>query len=60
MIEAADASTIYEVPLKMLEEKLDLIVLDKLKITKFNEPDLTKWKVFLDKLKILSLLSILV
>jgi CTP synthase len=35
----------------MLEEKLDLIVLDKLKITKFNEPDLTKWKVFLDKLK---------
>ena len=51
VIEAADASTIYEVPLKMLEEKLDLIVLDKLKITKFNEPDLTKWKVFLDKLK---------
>jgi CTP synthase len=26
-------------------------VLDNLKITKFNEPDLTKWKVFLDKLK---------
>jgi len=51
VIEAADASTIYEVPLKMLQEKLDLIVLDKLKITKFNEPDLTKWNVFLDKLK---------
>ena len=51
VIEAADASTIYEVPLKMLEEKLDLIVLDKLKITKFNEPDLTKWNVFLEKLK---------
>jgi CTP synthase (UTP-ammonia lyase) len=27
VIEAADASTIYEVPLKMLQEKLDLIVL---------------------------------
>ena len=51
MIEAADASTIYEVPLKMLEEKLDLIVLEKLKITNFKEPDLTKWKLFLEKLK---------
>jgi CTP synthase len=51
VIEAADASTIYEVPLKMLEEKLDLIVLEKLNITKFKEPDLTKWNVFLEKLK---------
>ena len=51
VIEAADASTIYEVPLKMLEEKLDLIVLEKLKITNFKEPDLTKWNVFLTKLK---------
>jgi CTP synthase len=51
VIEAADASTIYEVPLKMLEEKLDLIVLEKLKITNFKEPDLTKWTIFLDKLK---------
>lgn len=51
VIEAADASTIYEVPLKMLEEKLDLIVLEKLKITNFKEPDLTKWTIFLEKLK---------
>jgi CTP synthase len=51
VIEAADASTIYEVPLKMLEEKLDLIVLEKLKITNYKEPDLTKWSLFLDKLK---------
>jgi CTP synthase len=51
VIEAADASTIYEVPLKMLEEKLDLIVLEKLKITNFKEPDLTKWNIFLTKLK---------
>ena len=51
VIEAADASTIYEVPLKMLEEKLDLIVLEKLKITNYKEPELTKWKAFLDKLK---------
>ncbi len=51
VIEAADASTIYEVPLKMLEEKLDLIVLEKLKITHYKEPDLKKWSLFLDKLK---------
>ena len=51
VIEAADASTIYEVPLNMLKEKLDLIVLKKLNITNYHEPDLEKWKEFLDKLK---------
>jgi len=51
VIESLDASTIYEVPLLMQKEKLDLIVLKKLNITKFNEPELTKWNIFLDKLK---------
>jgi CTP synthase len=51
VIEAADASTIYEVPILMLREKLDLIVLQKLNITNFNEPDLGKWKEFLEKIK---------
>src|SRR4028119_2194096 len=51
VIEAADASTIYEVPLMMLREKLDVITLKKLNITNYNEPELTKWKIFLDKLK---------
>jgi len=51
VIEAADAPTIYEVPLTMMREKLDLICLKKLGITTYNEPDLTKWKEFLDKLK---------
>ncbi len=51
VIEAADASTIYEVPIAMLREKLDLIVLKKLNITNYNEPDLIKWKEFLDKVK---------
>ncbi len=51
VIEAADASTIYEVPLTMMREKLDIITLKKLNITSYNEPDLTKWKGFLDKLK---------
>lgn len=51
VIEAMDASTIYEVPLLMLREKLDLICLKKLNITQFSEPNLDKWKIFLDKLK---------
>ncbi len=51
VIEAADASTIYEVPIAMLREKLDLIVLKKLNITNYNEPELGKWKDFLEKLK---------
>lgn len=51
VIESADASTIYEVPLMMLREKLDVITLKKLNITNYKEPDLTLWKGFLDKLK---------
>ena len=51
VIEAADAATIYEVPILMLREKLDLIVLKKLNITNYQEPDLTKWKQFLDKVR---------
>ncbi|MGB3008533.1 MAG: CTP synthase [Chitinophagaceae bacterium] len=51
VIEAADAPTIYEVPLAMLREGLDVIVLRKMNITGYKEPELTKWKEFLDKLK---------
>ncbi len=51
VIEAMDASTIYEVPLLMLRERLDLYVMKKLNIKEFAEPQLDKWKVFLDKLK---------
>lgn len=51
VIEAMDASTIYEVPLHMLREKLDIICLKKLNITNFAEPNLNNWKEFLDKLK---------
>jgi CTP synthase len=51
VIEAADASSIYEVPLLMQEQHLDEICLKKLNITWFPEPDLTAWKEFLTKLK---------
>jgi CTP synthase len=51
VIEAADAPTIYEVPLAMMREKLDLICLKKLQVNQYHEPELGKWKEFLDKLK---------
>ncbi len=50
VIEAIDAGTIYEVPLKMLQEGLDVIVLKKLQINGYAAPDLAKWRAFLDKL----------
>jgi CTP synthase len=51
VIEAKDASTIYDVPLLMQAEELDIVVLDKLGLSKKQAPDLTHWKDFLDKLK---------
>jgi CTP synthase len=51
VIEAADASSIYQVPLLMKEQHLDEICLKKLNITWFPEPDLTAWKEFLTKLE---------
>ncbi len=51
VIEAIDANSIYEVPLKMLQEGLDVIVLKKLHINGYSAPQLNKWKGFLDKLK---------
>jgi len=51
VIEAIDAETIYDVPLLMLKEKLDKIVLKKLNLKSPSEPDLVQWKEFLGKLK---------
>lgn len=51
VIESIDASTIYEVPILMREEKLDTEVLKKTKIEYSNEPDLTSWESFVYRLK---------
>ena len=51
VIEAADASTIYEVPVNMMKEKLDLICLKKLNITHYQDAELGRWRMFLEKLK---------
>jgi CTP synthase len=51
VIESVDVSTIYEVPLKMLEEQLDQTVLRKLELPVSEEPPLTEWREFLKRLK---------
>ncbi len=51
VIEAIDAETIYDVPLKMAAEKLDTLMLKKLNIWPKQELDIEQWKQFLHKLK---------
>ena len=50
VIESIDARSIYEVPLQMMDEKLDEIVMGKLHLKNTVKPDLKEWKKFLDKL----------
>ncbi|MFZ9968251.1 MAG: CTP synthase [Bacteroidia bacterium] len=50
VIEAMDASSIYEVPLNMAREKLDRLVLKKLKLRPTQSADLSRWKAFLRRL----------
>ena len=51
VIESIDAKSIYEVPLLMVKEKLDELVLNKFQLQAVNNtPDLTRWKSFLEKL----------
>lgn len=51
VIEARDAATIYEVPLLMEEEQLDVVVLNLLNMPVSENLDLIKWKEFLYKYK---------
>lgn len=51
VIEAIDADSIYDVPLLMLKEKLDKVVLKKLKLKHKGDPELDTWKDFLGRLK---------
>jgi CTP synthase len=51
VIESIDAKTIYEVPLLMREEKLDIEVLRKLKLRAGRPPDMSKWEEFIFRLK---------
>ncbi len=50
VISAFDASSIYEIPLNLFEQKLDLLVLTKLKMPDISV-DLNGWKEFLKGIK---------
>jgi CTP synthase len=51
VIQSIDVASIYEVPLLMKEEGLDVMVLKKLQIPAKGLPDLKEWKKFVDRLK---------
>ena len=51
VIQSLDADTIYDVPVMMLEEGLDTVVLKRLGMDRQDNPDLTQWKGFLDRHK---------
>jgi len=51
VVQSIDVPSIYEVPLKMMEEKLDLTVLRKLDLPVRESADLELWKQFLFRLK---------
>jgi len=51
VIQSIDVDTIYDVPMKMLEEGLDRVVLNKLKLRHKSELNLDHWKSFLEKFK---------
>ncbi len=51
VIESIDVDTIYDVPLVMMKEKLDKVVLSKLKLAARQEPVLEQWKEFLHHIR---------
>ncbi len=51
VMESIDVPTIYEVPLKMHEQHLDEVVLDKLNLPADKEPDMAAWSAFVEKVK---------
>ncbi|MBR6251297.1 MAG: CTP synthase [Bacteroidales bacterium] len=51
VVQSVDVSSIYEVPILMQKQHLDEIAIRKLQLPMKNEPDMTSWIHFLDKLK---------
>lgn len=51
VIESLDADSIYDVPLHMLSEKLDEVVLKRMKMPLGEKPEMENWIDFLHRLK---------
>ncbi len=51
VVESVDVDTIYEVPLRMRDQKLDEVILKKMGITQIQDSNLTMWQQFLHRLQ---------
>jgi CTP synthase len=51
VVQSIDMPTIYEVPLNMLNEQLDTVVLKKAGIVNVPEANVTAWKAFVERFK---------
>lgn len=49
VVQSVDVKSIYEVPIKMMEQHLDEIAMRKLQLPARHEADMTDWMNFLDK-----------
>jgi len=49
VIQSIDCKTIYEVPMLMLEEGLDVVALKKLNLVDYKVPEMSQWKAFLQR-----------
>ncbi|MFM7104198.1 MAG: CTP synthase, partial [Flavobacteriales bacterium] len=51
VIQSIDADSIYDVPMLMMSEKLDEVVMEKLSLPNITKPSLERWQEFLTRLK---------
>ncbi len=51
VVESVDVPTIYEVPIKLLDQQIDTVVLRKLGLDATRPIDLEKWREFVDSIK---------
>ncbi|MCX8112890.1 MAG: CTP synthase [Bacteroidia bacterium] len=51
VIQAVDVPTIYEVPFQLRKEKLDEVILRRFRLPTRAEPDLSRWRAFVEGLK---------
>ena len=51
VVESIDVPTIYEVPLRMHAQNLDGVLLEKLGLEADQEPDMTEWEAFVERIK---------
>ena len=51
VVESIDVPTIYEVPLRMHAQNLDGVLLEKLGLEANQEPDMTEWEAFVERIK---------